>query len=509
MVENTKVSSRQLLVLILLICVGGFFRFYEIGGPSLWLDEFWSLEVSTGRGSMHDALPADSIQTRQFDLTSLSGAPPWWKIWTTLTHVAWPPLYHITLRWWMDGLGNSATAIRSLSALFSLVAVLVFFDICRLLHGTQTALWGAALMTFSVAQLEFAQDARSYAMLMAFGLLACDAMVRIELRGADSTRLIALGSFVVIAQLTHYFAALAIGGLAVYAIIRLRGRNRSRALATIVAAELFCVGVWGREFLAQMRYLSTTNLGHLQEKSGSPLVATLKYLIVLPGKFFCGDDIYSQHPHAAMVATVIGLVIVAPLPIFYLATRRRDMLIWIVWLCAIVGVMTLVDVSRRTISLYYLRYSILASPAVFAMVAGFRKPVAMVALIVCAYLAVVRAVVGVSPRGDWRQYADTLDENVAPDQVVAFYYHDPYLPPGMWYLAMRYSHPESNRPWVLIRKPMDEALQSELRARGTFWLVSDDPAGFVKKFVPGWNPGTVIRTPVASLYQLFPAPPLK
>jgi hypothetical protein len=133
----------------------------------------------------------------------------------------------------------------------------------------------------------------------------------------------------------------------------------------------------------------------------------------------------------------------------------------------------------------------------------------MVALIVCAYLAVVRAVVGVSPRGDWRQYADTLDENVAPDQVVAFYYHDPYLPPGMWYLAMRYSHPESNRPWVLIRKPMDEALQSELRARGTFWLVSDDPAGFVKKFVPGWNPGTVIRTPVASLYQLFPAPPLK
>jgi len=51
-----------------------------------------------------------------------------------------PALYYILLRWWMDALGTGAAAARLLSAIFSLAAAAVFFDVCRLLHGARIAL---------------------------------------------------------------------------------------------------------------------------------------------------------------------------------------------------------------------------------------------------------------------------------------------------------------------------------------------------------------------------------
>jgi uncharacterized membrane protein len=503
--SKSKISSRQGLVLIVLLCVGAFLRFYDIGGPSLWADEIWSIEISTGRGSAHDLLPLGSIQTEQVDLTSLDGAAPWWKIWTTMSLVVHPPLYHIALRWWMDGLGNSAGAVRSLSALLSVALVLVFFDVCRLLHGTQIALWAAALMTFSVAQVEFAQDARSYAMLMLLALLACDAVIRIELGGASAPKLIALGIFLAAAQLTHYFAALAIVGLGVYVLVRLRGRDRLLTLGAFAAAGIFFAVVWGPELLAQRRSLPQVRPEFLQNHSASPVATTLGYLVSLPGQFFCGDIFYILHPQAAVVATVAGAIIFVAAVIYYLMKRRRDMLIWMVWFCAVVAPLAIVDIGHRASYLQYLRYSILASPAVYAMVGAFRRPVVMVALAGCVCLMVTRAVVGVPARGDMRLFADLVEKNVAPDQVVAIYSHDPFVGPGIWYMGLRYYQPESNRPWLLLREPIDDQLQSQLHARGSLWLVTVQPGSVARTIVPGWNPVVVLTTPVAYLYELVPA----
>ena len=152
----------------------------------------------------------------------------------------------------MDGFGNSAAAVRSLSAIFSLAGLVVFYDVCRLLHGKSTALWATGLASFSVAQLEFAQEARSYPMLILLGLLACDVMVRIEQRGASGWRVLGLGIFVAAGELTHYFAAPGIAALAIYAILRLRGRDLVRTLIAFVAGGIFVAVVWGPRLLEQL-----------------------------------------------------------------------------------------------------------------------------------------------------------------------------------------------------------------------------------------------------------------
>ncbi len=146
---DSPIRSRAVWLLLPILMVGAFLRFNGIGRTSLWMDEIWSIEISTGRGSEHDLLPVGEVQTRQIELTSLSGDRPWWDIWTSMRGVTHPPLYHVILRWWMDLLGNGAGETRALSAVCSLASVFVLFDICQMLYGTRIALLAAAIMAFA------------------------------------------------------------------------------------------------------------------------------------------------------------------------------------------------------------------------------------------------------------------------------------------------------------------------------------------------------------------------
>jgi uncharacterized membrane protein len=505
--HESKPPARLWLQLSFVMVLAAFFRFYDIGGSSLWVDELWSIEMSVGRGSVHDHLPTGEIQTAQVNPTSLQNAPPWSHIWNSLDGVTTAPLYIILLRWWVDLLGNSPAAVRSLSALFSLAAVLVLFDICRILHGSQTALRAAALMAVSVAQIDFGQEARNYPLLILLSLLACDCLVRIETRGAKSARLFALWFCLCAAVLTHYFAVLSIAALFAYSILRLRGRDRSRAFCTFAAAALFVAVAWGPQLIRQFRSLPSLNPQFLRDSAPTHATRTLELLLGLPGEFFCGDIFYNLYPHAALLATAIAAIVVAPLPIIYIATRRRDMLIWIIWLISILGILTCLDIVHHSRFLEYFRYSILASPAAYAMLAASRRSVVILTLIVCTSLAAVRALDGIQMRGDLRQFVQAVDTRVASNQVLAIYHHDPYLSPGMWYMAIQYYDPHSTRPWLLLREPIDESLQSQLRARGTFWFASADAGSQARKIVPGWTAAEIIPTPVCTLYRLVPQNP--
>ncbi|MGA2442997.1 MAG: hypothetical protein ABSH08_18750, partial [Tepidisphaeraceae bacterium] len=128
-------SRAELAILSAVLLVAAFFRLAQISAPSLWMDEIWSVEMAMGRGSLHDHLPPNVIHYDQPLLTGIDNAAPWWSICTHLSGVTHPPLYFVVLRWWIDLFGNSAAAIRSLSVIFSLAGIVVFFDLCRFLHG--------------------------------------------------------------------------------------------------------------------------------------------------------------------------------------------------------------------------------------------------------------------------------------------------------------------------------------------------------------------------------------
>jgi len=379
-------------------------------------------------------------------------------------------------------------------------------DICRLLHGSVVALFAVAVMGLSIAQLDFAQEARSYPMLIFLCLAAADSLLRIERRGPTWPRLALLALALAGAELTHYFAAPAIGVLGIYAMIRLRGRDLRRTLGALVAAAVIILVAWGPWFYRQIHTFPSLAPDFLIDHSPHHLRDTLGRLSLLPGQFFLGEIFMRVYP-------AVGIAVGTFAVLLWLAacfSRRPDALLWSLWLIGIVGSMVLVDVLRHAVFLYYLRYTILASPALYALVARFswpwtqrlkHWPVAAV-LVVLATLVVVRIHQGVPSKGNWRQFAQIVDATVPPDALVVVYHDDPLVAPGLWYLAMRYYLPDSHRPWLLLRGPADAELLRQLQRRDSLWLISPDPPSVLQNLLPGWQRQRTQPTAVGTIYPM-------
>jgi mannosyltransferase len=106
---------RIILLLISILLIALFLRFYELGTESIWLDEAESIHES--------ALSVQQIAQ----------------------HTNQPPLYFLILRIWIDLFGTSETALRSISAIFGVLAVGIVFLVGRSLSNPRVGLIGAFL----------------------------------------------------------------------------------------------------------------------------------------------------------------------------------------------------------------------------------------------------------------------------------------------------------------------------------------------------------------------------
>jgi mannosyltransferase len=132
-------STRStVLLLVLLTGAGAVLRFAGIGDKSLWIDEAFSVWVS------------------QQPLESL------WR--TTVDLDLHPPLYYASLHAWL-ALGHGEVALRSLSALLSVLTLPVVFLIGERLGGRALGLLSCGLLAVSPLHIAYAQQARMYALM--------------------------------------------------------------------------------------------------------------------------------------------------------------------------------------------------------------------------------------------------------------------------------------------------------------------------------------------------------
>lgn len=486
----SPLTRRQISLLAIILIVAGCIRFYQLSAPSMWLDEIWSIEMARGQGSQHDQFVDGVIRTEQPDLTSLATAAPWWKIWSHLQLIIHPPLYFIILRWWMDLFGNSAGATRCLSAIVSLFEIAVFFDVCRLLHGPRTALIAAAVMTLALAQIHIAEEARSYPQLILLGLCCCDMLVRIELFGASLCRLFLLSGWLIAFILTHYFAAGAVAAMLFYTLIRLRGANRNRAIAAFAIAGVVAAAVWGWQFQEQMRTFPDFNPNYLKENVNHHVIHTFSRTIRLPLQYYFDESL----GHTIYLPFHIAVVLVLLYPIAQLRARP-DLLLWILWGACIVGWAIATDLAHHSRILAYLRYTILASPAVYVLVAAIefprlgrlRRALPYGVIAVLAVMVGVQLRAGIPARMDCRSFSQYIDSHAKPDDLLVYYYPSHFASPGMWYMCYKYYSPQSRHPWVTLRSPPDFALLAQFRQRQSLWVIGLYADTNAPKILPGWK----------------------
>ncbi len=139
------------LPLLALVLLAAGLRWYRIDAQSLWYDEGISAYQLTR--SFPDVIYAASQDTH-------------------------PPLYYLTLKAWGDVLGSSELGLRSLSAMWGVLAVVLTWLIGRRLFGPLVATLAAGLLAVAPLAVYYSQEVRMYGQVTSLGLLAAYAYTR-------------------------------------------------------------------------------------------------------------------------------------------------------------------------------------------------------------------------------------------------------------------------------------------------------------------------------------------
>jgi hypothetical protein len=139
-------------VLLAITVLGGALRFHEIGSKGLWLDEAFSVWL---------------------------GWQPVGEILGWLVRIdQHPPLYYLLLHFWI-AMGDSAAAVRGLSALCGTLTIPVMYLLGRRLSDDTAGLLAALILAVSPFHVRFAQEARMYTVLTLNASLALYALARL------------------------------------------------------------------------------------------------------------------------------------------------------------------------------------------------------------------------------------------------------------------------------------------------------------------------------------------
>jgi uncharacterized membrane protein len=191
--EGTPLKARisfpqdwlQRICLFTLI-LGIFFRFTHLDQQLYWHDETYTSLRLSGYSAIEvnqDLFDGDVIGAEAFQKYQRPNSQK--SVVDTIRTLAiddsqHPPLYYVLLRWWTQGVGTSITAIRSFSALLSLMLFPALYWLCQELFGYsrspekaflaspafgQRIAWLAiAITAISPFHLLYAQEAREYSL---------------------------------------------------------------------------------------------------------------------------------------------------------------------------------------------------------------------------------------------------------------------------------------------------------------------------------------------------------
>ena len=228
-----------------IVLIGTLLRFAGLGQESIWLDEVTSIIIAR--------MPLSSV-------------------------VAWaagdihPPLYYVVLHFWLS-FGESEFAVRALSALLGVLTIAVIYALAAKLFDRRIGLVSALLLALAPLHIWYSQEARMYVMVTALSLLSSYLMI-LALRGQQLRYWVAYIATSAFAAYTHYFALYALVFLNVFAIYKLRSKDRvswRRWLAAQVAVALVFA-----PWLPVLYHQVTTGGGGWVERSlGKPSLYTL------------------------------------------------------------------------------------------------------------------------------------------------------------------------------------------------------------------------------------------
>ena len=256
----------------------------------LWLDEALTVSIAS--------LPVDQIVD-------------------ALRRDGHPPAHYVLLHFWMELFGEGDAAVRSLSVVFGMGALVLLAVIARRLGGPELAVIVVIVLSLSAFAVRYSSETRMYSLVMLLvtvGWLLLDDLLR---RGrVGVVRLVGLALVTAALLYTHYWSIWLLGavGLMLIALVW-RGEGASRR------PPLLALGAIGVGSIAFLPWLPV--MLHQLGSTGTPWATATRPTTALAYTLAdLGAGLYSD---AAMVAIVVAVLIL--LAVFGVAAGRRRILL--------------------------------------------------------------------------------------------------------------------------------------------------------------------------------------
>jgi uncharacterized membrane protein len=466
-----------LLSFILLLAAG--VRCCNLAAKGLWTDEYLSLECSSGWARSDRELSGRAVVAP--DLITLHHAKPWFSIWSSIGNDEnHPPLYFMLLRVWRELFGDTPAALRSLSVVASLIAIVLLFALGVEIHSPRAGLWACLLMAVAAPQIEQAQDARAYILVTTACLAAALALVRIDRLGPTWPRCICLFLAALIAPLMHYMAFATLAAMLVYSVVVMRGSARKWAIISLSTCVATFALLWGPHML-QQHYRMIDDTTWLVYGENSHITSVLGDLCSMPVRLFLDLDLLDS-PFACLGCVALLL------PLVYCRRNRETLLCWI-WLVVPVVIGLVIDLSTHRRSLSMIRYTLAAAPGIYLMLGLLAAHMRRVGWIPTAFIAGCCAICipsdYLSSLPDYREVSRFIARSSKPSDPVVFVASRPdsYSSEGL--LSVMYYLAGQNHPLYVLDRAPNAALMQELQKSNHICVISDGATALDRPIVPG------------------------
>jgi uncharacterized membrane protein len=227
--------KRRYLLLILIIALATILRFYDLTYQSLWGDEAFSIYAAKCVDMHFMTASLIDVTHRRFfnphrEATDILSA--------CIQNEGAPPAYYLSLALWIKLFGGSDLAVRSLSALCGIVAVLLFY-LLALRFSNATALIASLFIAVSPLNIYFSQEVRAY--IFANALVICTSWLFLRALQAPRSgpRWIAYGISALILCHSFYFAAFILIAHLIYLTVYHRRLFKPWLLTVSIVGVLF------------------------------------------------------------------------------------------------------------------------------------------------------------------------------------------------------------------------------------------------------------------------------
>jgi len=450
MLYRSERTRRHILILMMILGIAGVLRVYHLSANCLWMDEYFSLECSSGWGRTDMHLTGSQTVP---DLVSLHNAQPIGSIWGSIARDEnHPPLYFILLRIWREMFGDSIAALRSLSVIASLAGIVLLYFVGETAFGPVVGLWACALMAVAWPQIQQAQQARAYALVTADAMACLLALVQIQRFGITRLRLLSLFISALVLLFLHYMAATTVLAMVVYAAIGMRGNVRRNVLWCFTCVAATYGILWGPELLGQHK-LILAGTSWMAGYGQHTVTDTMQELAGICVRFLV-------EPRGRQLILAVGGIAVLLVPPFLLR-RMPQLLLWWLWLVIPIAAALALDLCFQRRSLAIVKYTLVAAPALYLLIgllamAGNRSSLwirrGAFAIPVMVILGCVMCVPNAysSDLPDWREFARFVRSNSREIQPVVLVGSN-LQANGYRALGLSYNLADSRSPIILLK----------------------------------------------------------